>query len=177
MRAGAAVRPLRRIAAAVLVAVCAAADGSAQLHHGQLRAADKGCTISATAVSFGAYDALNPSPNDSQGSISYSCGTQNGPRDKPRTPITNIQIALSPGFSGSYERAMGGGSMPLSYNVYLDATRQTIWGDGSAGTDVLRHANPQNHETYTATIYGRIPAQQDIPPGSYFDSLVATILF
>src|SRR5262249_61477628 len=102
MRAGAAVRPLRRIAAAVLVAVCAAADGSAQLHHGQLRAADKGCTISATAVSFGAYDALNPSPNDSQGSISYSCGTQNGPRDKPRTPITNIQIALSPGFSRSY---------------------------------------------------------------------------
>ena len=161
----------RRVAVLLVALALVASDGRAQLQRGQLRSSDKGCTISATSVSFGTYDPLIPAPTDSQGSISYSCGTQ----IDTRTPIKTIQVELSRGSSGSYDRAMSGGPTPLHYNLYLDAARQTVWGDESSGTDVLRHASPQNHQTYTVPVYGRILAQQDISAGTYVDTVMATI--
>src|SRR5262245_26067426 len=178
MRSGEAMKRARgrRIAVVVLTAVAyGSADGSAKQLRGRLRAGEKGCTISATSVSFGTYDALSFAPTDSQGTISYACGTDVG-RGQVRTPVKNIQIELSTGSAGTYDRAMSGpSSLPLRYNVYLDATHQTVWGDGSAGTDVLRHADPQNNETFTAQIYGRIMPMQDVDPGTYMDTLIATI--
>jgi spore coat protein U domain-containing protein, fimbrial subunit CupE1/2/3/6 len=156
---------------ATLVAIAVGvADGHAQLLRGQLRSPDKGCSIGATPVAFGSYDTLNPMPADSQGTVSYSCGTHT-----ERTPIKNVQIEMSSGSSGTYDRAMSGGADRLRYNVFTDAARQTIWGDGSGGTGVVRHSDPQNHQTYTVPVFGRIVAQQDVLPGAYSDTLIVTI--
>ena len=165
----------RAVVAAISVIMLShtAARSAAQIVRGQLRSSDKGCVISATPVSFGTYDALNTRPTESQGTISYECGTHEGDL---RTPVKNIQIELSSGSSGNYSsRTLQGGGDRLQYNVYLDAAHQTIWGDGTSGTDVLRHSNPQNHQTYTVQIYGRILPQQDVLFGSYTDTLIATI--
>ena len=155
---------------ATLVAiVVGVADGHAQLR-GQIRTPDKGCTIGATSMSFGGYDVLNPVPADGQGTVSYTCGTHTA-----RTPIKNVQIEMSSGSSGSFDRSMSGGADRLRYNVYTDAARQSIWGDGSSGTSVVRHSDPQNHQTYTVPAFGRIMPQQDVLSGSYSDTLIVTI--
>ena len=159
---------------ATLVAIAVGvADGHAQLVRGLPRTPDKGCTIGATSMSFGGYDVLNPVPADGQGTVSYTCGTHTAPG--LRTAIKNVQIEISSGSSGSYDRSMSGGPDRLRYNVFIDAARQTIWGDGSSGTDVVRQSNPQNHQTYTVPVFGRIMPQQDVLSGAYSDTLIVTI--
>jgi Spore Coat Protein U domain len=49
----------------------------------------------------------------------------------------------------------------LRYDLFLDPTRQLVWGDGSGGTQVLHHDSPKNGQTYTAPVYARIYPLQD----------------
>ena len=57
----------------------------------------------------------------------------------------------------------------LYYNIYLDATHRTIWGDGTNGTDVYIDPKPPNKTPVTVPAYGRIRALQDVPAGQYAD--------
>lgn len=128
------------------------------------------CTVSATGVSFGVYNILTPAPNDSTGSVVLQCS----PSDK------NIRISLSTGSSGTYAaRTLTQGGNQLLYNLYQDAARTAVWGDGTGGTSVLTIANwtggPNAAQTHT--IYGRMPAQQDAAAGTYSDSIVVTVDF
>jgi len=125
------------------------------------------CTISATSVSFGAYDVFNGAPRDSTGSVIYNCNR--------RTPIT---IALDRGGAPSFNpRRMLKVSEPLNYNLYLNAATTIIWGDGSGGTQVHSDSNPPRNQNVTVTIFGRIPAGQDVSSGSYTNMITATINF
>ena len=73
---------------------------------------------------------------------------------------------------------MASGSNTLNYNLYRDAARTTIWGDGSGGTSFFQvSVLPLLPTSGTVTVYGRIPALQDAHTGSYSDSIVATITF
>jgi spore coat protein U-like protein len=65
----------------------------------------------------------------------------------------------------------------LDYNIYLDATHRTIWGQGLYGTDVYIENNPPNGTPVTVTAYGRIPPRQNPPPGQYVDVLTVRVLF
>src|SRR6185295_11460473 len=65
----------------------------------------------------------------------------------------------------------------LDYNIYLDATHTTIWGQGLYGTDVYYQNNPPNGTLVIVPAYGRILARQDPPPGNYVDILTVRILF
>lgn len=61
----------------------------------------------------------------------------------------------------------------LSYNLYIDPTRLLVWGDGSGlTTTVTNLALSADH-----TVYGRIPAQQNVTAGSYADLIVVTVTF
>lgn len=141
------------------------------LHAVAPSAARAACTISSTGVSFGAYDVFQASPADSTGTITYRCGNSDH----------NIFITLSPGSSGTYTaRTMpivGGGSDQLSYNLYFDATRATVWGDGTGGSTYYTRANPPNNTDVVLTVYGRITAGQDVSVGNYADTVIATINF
>jgi spore coat protein U-like protein len=66
-----------------------------------------------------------------------------------------------------------GGTSFLTYGLYSDAGRATVWGN-SATTDV-EHTGTG---TLTAiTVYGRIPSGQNVPAASYSDTVVATVTF
>ncbi|HXE80604.1 MAG TPA: spore coat U domain-containing protein [Vicinamibacterales bacterium] len=127
------------------------------------------CTVSATGVSFGSYDILSPTPDDSTGSIVILCS----PGDK------NIQVSLSTGSSGTYTaRTLVNGSDVLLYNLYSDAARTVVWGDGTGGTSVLLIPNwTGGRKPKTYVIYGRMPAQQNAAAGTYADSIVVTVDF
>jgi spore coat protein U-like protein len=124
------------------------------------------CSISATGVNFGTYDPSAGSPNDSTGSVTYRCNR--------RDPIT---IFLSRGNAPTFApRQMRNGVEIMNYNLYRDATRTTIWGDGTGGTSVFFDpAPPGRDERVTISIFGRIPPGQDVASGTYSDNITATV--
>jgi len=132
--------------------------------------AQAACTVSATGINFGVYDTFAVTPLDSTGSITVSCD---------RNPPTDVTVAIGPsGTSGGFTpRMMGQASRPgrLNYNLFTNASRNVIWGDGTGGTATvfLRKINRNHPET--ATIYGRIPPLQSVASGSYSDRLTVTI--
>ncbi|HEY6508716.1 MAG TPA: spore coat protein U domain-containing protein, partial [Vicinamibacterales bacterium] len=109
--------------------------GDAQFPRGLLSAETRAhyCTIETRPMAFGSYDPLDDSPLHAIGQVIYTCGSGNEPG--LRSP-KNIRIEMARGFSNDYgRRAMAGpDGGNLFYNIYLDATHNTIWGDGSSNT-------------------------------------------
>jgi spore coat protein U-like protein len=143
----------------VMVGVLCASDASAQA---------PSCTISSTSVVFGNYNVFNGTALDSTGTITYRCNST----------AANITISLSKGQSATYNpRRMNKGAEILTYNLYRNAARTTIWGDGTGGSSVYSRGNPPNNSNVNVVIYGRVPALQDVSAGSYGDTVSATINF
>lgn len=138
---------------------------------GTLYASDahaQACTISATSVNFGTYNVFNGSDVDSTGTVTYRC---NG-------SARNITVGLTQGASGSFsQREMQKGAEVLTYNLFRDAARTTIWGDGTSGTSVYQIGNPPNNTNVNLTVYGRVWAGQDVSAGSFSDTVTAVINF
>jgi len=131
------------------------------------------CTVSATPVSFGSYNVFNASPLDATGTITVHCTGLVG-------LLVSYNIKLSTGLSGSYApRQMANGANRLNYNLYTDATRLTVWGNGSAGTSFVSNSIllVLLGVTVNHTIYGRVPALQNVAVGSYSDNMTVTLTF
>jgi spore coat protein U-like protein len=125
------------------------------------------CTISTVSgVAFGTYDVAATTPLDSTGALRLDC---NG---AAKSVIVDLGRGNAPTFN---PRFMRNGASQLSYNLFLDAARTSLWGDGTAGTSHYGATNPPN--VVDLTIYGRIPALQDLPIGSYADTVVVTVNF
>jgi spore coat protein U-like protein len=127
------------------------------------------CTISTAAVSFGPYDPVvaNDTANlDGTGTVTIAC-----------TKGTTATITLGTGqnVSGSTRRMKDAGTNFLSYEIYLDSGRTTVW--GTTGSNILTPAAAPSRVGRNFTAYGRIPAGQDVPSGSYTDSIQATVNF
>jgi spore coat protein U-like protein len=126
------------------------------------------CSITnAVGPSFGPYDTLSASPRDSAGFISFRCDGV-GPSDM-------LVIEISRGRGHSFmPRRMSRRGEKLEYNLYLDAARTIIWGDGSRGTSRYQ-VRPVEGRAESVPIYGRIPARQTVVPGSYSDHVMLTV--
>ncbi|MBU0668989.1 MAG: spore coat U domain-containing protein [Alphaproteobacteria bacterium] len=120
------------------------------------------CDISTQSVNFGSYDTLDPQPLDGVGSIAVVCDAE-----------AQFTISLSSG-SGTYPaRRLTSGADELEYNLFTDASRILIWGDGSAGS--VTHT--ASASTEIETIYGRIFPRQNVSAGSYADTIIVTIVY
>ncbi len=131
------------------------------------------------AVSFGEYVTADPAPNDVAGTLIVTCSYTD---DASREVI--YTVSLSAGSSGTTAaRSLRSASDALLYNLYVDAGRALIWGDGTGGTGVVSgrikvgRGRGNNTRTSTHTIYGRIPPLQDVDGGLYADTIVATMTF
>lgn len=128
------------------------------------------CRVTTTPVSFGGYDVFSSFPLDTTGRVSVSC---NNP-EKKRMPVA---ISINRGGASSFnprQMRQVGGSDRMDYYLFIDASRTTLWGDGSGGsstyTGMIDRTSPLN-----VPIYGRVPARQNLRGGTYRDSLVVTI--
>ena len=86
---------------------------------------------------------------------------------------TNYTITLSIGAGTYAARQMSYGTHRLNYNIYRNAARTRILGDGTASTVVIS----DNRRIRNYTVYGRIPARQNVYAGSYSDSLIMSVYF
>lgn len=115
---------------------------------------------SADALSFGAYDPFAAAPLDSTSQLVAVCVSQ-----QP------VRVSLDRGQSATFAaRELRLGGEVLRYNLYLDAARITIWGDGTGGTAVYT----STRNMLRATVYGRIPPGQDPVVGTYRDTIRVT---
>jgi spore coat protein U-like protein len=125
------------------------------------------CTVSTTAVNFGAYNPLDGINLDSTGTITVNCdvGSQ-----------VMISLGVSPTSGGFNPRQMrqSTGTDLMNYNLYTTSAHTTIWGDGTQGTATVSNTVNKN-KAWNATVYGRIPPSQDVYFGSYGETLVVTI--
>jgi spore coat protein U-like protein len=113
-------------------------------------------------VSFGSYDVFSNSNLDSTGTISINCDQFN-----------SFEMSLSPGGGTYASRSMASGANRLNYNLYTDAARTTVWGDGTGGTAIVTAGGT----SASRTVYGRIPAKQNAFVGNYSDVVIATVEF
>lgn len=139
------------------------------------------CTVSSTPVAFGPYDALSATPLDGSGQVTVECR---------RTNTVAFVTTLGRGGAGSYSpRAMSSGGNQLQYNLYTNAARTIVFGDGTGGTSSVQcftgvtmngciGSNPsgQGRRAFLP-FYGRIPAGQDVAAGNYLDTVQVTIVF
>ena len=131
-------------------------------------AAEAACTISTTAISFGTYNVFQGAPTDAAGQVTFRCTTFE----------LVVRIDLDRGGAPSFNpRQMRQSSEILSYNLYRDASRSTIWGDGTGGTQNFSQFFVFANQNINIPVYGRIPASQDVSAGLYTNTVTATINF
>jgi spore coat protein U-like protein len=137
------------------------------------------CFLSATSVAFGIYEPALATPNDSSGAVTVVCTHLSGGASQ-----LSYTVTLSTGSSGTYaSRELRAGNLALNYNLYSDAARSIVWGDGRPGTSVMSGSvtvgpgvgNGRREDS--RVVYGRVPARQDALDGVYSDTIVLTLEF
>jgi len=134
------------------------------------------CSVAINSiVNFGTYNPLPGTAADTAGRFTVTCDLTLG-------LLGTYTVALSKGGSNSYApRKMSSGSNTLNYNLYIDAARTAVWGDGSGGTSIV--SDPSlltllGHVVREYDVYGRIlPNQQTTPPGTYNDTITVTVTY
>jgi len=120
------------------------------------------CTLSTSGIAFGRYDPFVSQNVDSVANINVTCDE-----------TVSYSIALSTGYGTYEQRFMTSGLHRLLYNLYTDATLNTVWGDGTGHSTMV--GDTQSGAIHT--VYGRIPARQDAHVGVYSDTIVITLTF
>jgi spore coat protein U-like protein len=126
------------------------------------------CTITVTPVNFGIYNVFSTLPLTTTGSVTYYCSRR----------VTSITIWMSKGLYSTTNnpRQMASGANRLNYYLCQDANCNTLWGDQSYPTDYGPVA-PITRQNVTLNVYGKILAGQDVPTGTYADSVQVEINF
>ena len=124
----------------------------------------RACSINVTGVNFGTYDVFSNAALDSTGKINMNCPSGVG-----------YSISLSGG-SGNYtQRVMSNGAHALNYNLYTAANRAFVWGDATSGG--ASASGSGTGMSVNHVVYGRVPPRQNIPAGSYSDTINLIITF
>jgi spore coat protein U-like protein len=122
------------------------------------------CLVSATAMAFGTYTGALAT---STSTVSVTCSN-----------TTPYNIGLSAGLATSATvttRAMTGpGAATLTYGLFQDSGHSTNWGQ-TVSTDTV--AGTGNGAAQAITVYGQAAAGQYVAPGSYADTITATITY
>ncbi|MGH9372965.1 MAG: Csu type fimbrial protein [Vicinamibacterales bacterium] len=127
------------------------------------------CTINTGALVFGSYDPVvaNASASlDGTGTVTIAC-----------TKGANTTVGLNTGSNAllTERRMADGSSNHLTYELYQDASRSAVWTNAGAG--ILTPTAAPSKAARTFNVYGRVPANQDVPAGAYTDTITATVNF
>ena len=130
----------------------------------------KACAISAANLDMGTWSGSGDLTGTSNVSVKCSTGTSYA-----------VDLSAGAGSPSLANRKLANGADLLSYNLYADAARTEIWGDGLAGTFVvsgtgagMADANKANLPVYAKILEADLLAAK---PGTYSNSITATITY
>ncbi len=124
------------------------------------------CDVEAPDLAFGSYNPVSTSPLDASVSVSLIC-----------TNGANYDLSVGAGLGVGATigaRLMTSGLNTLAYALYRDASHTQLWGV-TAGSNTLTGTG--SGTTQSHTIYGRVPALQTAPAGSYTDTVTVTVSY
>lgn len=166
-------------AASLLGASSLALAGTATANLGISASVSTNCTISTTALAFGAYDPIGANattPLNGSGAVSVACSKGS----------TGLTIGLNSGInaSGTQRQLLAATSTDvLQYDLFQPASTtpgaacsfpaSTAWDN----TSTLTLTNAPSKAARTYNVCGTIPANQDVAADSYADTVIATINF
>jgi spore coat protein U-like protein len=132
---------------------------------------ENSCVITGGTLAFGVYDTVSGAAVNASTSINVECTAG------AITTITlgegaNEDTGSTP--AAPARRLYDGDASFLSYSLYSDAGRTTAWGDTA---ETGKGYTAITAEAAALTVYGRVAANQDVPAGSYTDTVVATVTF
>ena len=120
------------------------------------------CSLSGGTLNFGTYTSGQTNDVNVNGTINFvNCsGT--------------LTFALDGGGSGNInDRQMSMGASRLNYQIYRNASRSAVWGTGAESQVQILFGTQSGF----VTVYGRIPASQVVPEGTYTDTVNITLTF
>lgn len=129
------------------------------------------CKLSnAVAVAFGTYDPVD---------VNYSTDLQaTGSFDIRCTKGVTAALTINNGnnYSSPNRRMVGGtdSGVFLNYQLYTTAGRTTVWDTSVGGTVSYTATNSSNT---TQSIYGTVPAGQNVSAQAYSDTVTVTATF
>lgn len=125
------------------------------------------CTVLAETHQFGSIAIPTPDepPIDSVSAIRVTC---------PPTVGYTVSLSFGDNPQGTQRRMNWNGNL-INYNLYVDTTRTSIWGDGT-GNSVVSGGGGTGTEQ-RLSVYGRIQPKQSGPPGTYSDTITVTITY
>jgi len=120
------------------------------------------CSVSAADLAFGNYDAASTTDASANSTISVTCSL-----------LTPYTISLNNGGNASGStRRMGSGASRLTYEMYRDAAQTGIFGTVAS---LLGVSGVGTGFAVPTTVYGKIPKNQAVAPGSYADQITVTV--
>jgi spore coat protein U-like protein len=125
------------------------------------------CVVTANSLAFGNYNPTSATATDATATFDVLC-----------TAGTSYSVGLNAGTKAGATvttRQMSSGANALSYSLYSDSGRNTNWGN-TPGTDTPSPTTAGVLPS-TFTVYGRIPAQQNVQAGSYTDTVTITVSY
>ncbi|HUJ14353.1 MAG TPA: spore coat U domain-containing protein [Thermoanaerobaculia bacterium] len=127
------------------------------------------CTVSTSALNFGGYDpvvANSATPKDGTATVDVYC---------TKGALASVALDTGSHASGSTRRMLGSSGDFLNYELYRDASRTTVW--NSTNIDTGTSASRLTPINGGFTVYGRIPAGQDVSVGNYSDTVLVTVSY
>jgi spore coat protein U-like protein len=149
-------------------------------------------SASTTTASFQVTASVAPTCSATASNLNFGTYTPGGGALAINTSVlvkctsgTTFKVALNSGSTagGSFaQRLMANGAATLQYNLYLDQKFGTIFGDGSASTQVApgTGAGVTTANQVQVTVFGSLPdstTNQAAIPGSYSDTIAVTVSY
>lgn len=122
------------------------------------------CLVSASPMSFGSYTGAVVNTTST---VSVTC-----------TNTTSYNVGLSAGLATgatvTTRQMTGPSSAVLGYSLFSDSSRSVNWGS-TIGSDTITGTG--NGSSQPLTVYGQATAGQYVTPGSYTDTITATVTY
>jgi spore coat protein U-like protein len=125
-------------------------------------------TSAASDVDFLTHLRGADAPVDASGTLTINCTL-----DTPYNVGLNAGLSSTSPTPSADNRRMTNGTAFVPYGLYRDAARQLLWGE-TIGTETLSGVGTA--ADVDVPVYGRVPST-DYPPGTYTDTVVATVTY
>lgn len=128
------------------------------------------CSMSAGTLDFGTYDPLSLTDKTGTSTISVTCNLL-----APYTLKLNTGTATPASFTG--RKMNDGGSNLLAYQLFTSVAHLNVFGDGTSTTSTVTGTGLGPLVPVANVVYGNIVAGQNVPNGSYADTITVTLDF
>jgi spore coat protein U-like protein len=168
-------RILAATAAGAMAFACASADSQAYTNTATAQfnvtlTLNANCVITANALNFTSSGVLTTAVNG-QTTVAVTCSNTtpyNVGLDQGTVSGSSVTTRLMAG------TATGNTGTTVSFQLYSDAGRSTIWGN-TQGTNTV--SGTGNGSAQSINVYGQVPVQTTPKPDTYQTTITATVYF